>query len=487
MIQTKPATKEAWDLFHRANLAFCDIEQNGIRIDVEYCIKSISTLEKKLKVLKDKLENHEITKRWKSKYKHKFNLNSGKQMADVLFMEMGIDPPKVTDKGNYQTDADALERLEGVENIDNFIHYRRLYACRNTFLKNILAEQVNGIMHPFFHLNNIISYRSSSSNINFQNQPTRNPEQKRIVRKAFIPREHHLLGEIDFSGAEVRVSSCYHKDENMIADILDLHRDMHRDMAMECFKLSNDEWTKQIRQEVKGDFVFAEFYGSYFKQVAQALWDDIKLRKLTTKQGIGLYDHLKKKGIKNYEAFEKHIQKVEDRFWHERYPKYTEWKERFYNRYQAKGYFALKTGFICSGYMVRNAVLNYPVQGSSFHCLLKVMVELHEWLAKERMDTQICGQIHDSIILDIHPDEYSLVLNKATYLIEELQQEWKWLIIPMKAEIEICIMNAPWNAKQEVYKTECICPTCNIDRLYLCKDIDYEAYECPLCGERITP
>jgi DNA polymerase I-like protein with 3'-5' exonuclease and polymerase domains len=119
--------------------------------------------------------------------------------------------------------------------------------------------------------------------------------------------------------------------------------------------------------------------------------------------------------------------------------------------YRKKGYFQMHTGFICSGIMGRNEVVNYPVQGSAFHCLLWSFIQMDKIMRKEHWDTKLVGQIHDSIILDVLPDELSHV-KETLYDVttKKLPQTWKWIIVPLKIDIDEYGVDEPWLEKEEV-------------------------------------
>jgi len=291
----------------------------------------------------------------------------------------------------------------------------------------------------------------------------RNPELGKMVRRAFIPRPNGHLVEMDYSGIEVCIATCYHKDPRMIEYISDPTKDLHRDMAMECFALPKSEMSnptdeedkkriKQIRYCGKNMFVFPQFYGDWYRDCAASLWHATEQMKLKLRDGSSMRRHLAKKGIKNLSDFEEHLKKVEDFFWNKRFPTYNQWKKDWFRAYQKNGYLLTKTGFICQGQMRRNEIINYPVQGSAFHCLLQSLIWFvrHD-LKKRKMQAKVVGQIHDSIILDVLPDELSHV-KETLYDVttKKLPQTWKWIIVPLKIDIDEYGVDEPWLEKEEV-------------------------------------
>ena len=452
-----PNCKEGFRLFHEGLLALSDIEQTGIPIDVEYCNRQYNIIDRKIKRIKKKLEKTPEVQQWKKVYRGKFNLNSNDQLAHMLFKVWGYEAKVKTAKGSPSTNQVALEQIDSPI-VTELTTLGRLSKSRNTYIKNFLQEQVDGILHPFFNLHTVNTFRSSSSSPNFQNIPTRTPEIRKLVRRAVCPLPEYMIVEIDFSGVEVRIAACYNKDPNLIKDIIDPARDMHRDMAMECYKLGIDEMTKEIRYNGKNKFVFPQFYGDYYVTCAQSLWDAIHIQNLKTKSGVPLKKHLRTKGITSYPKFESHLKSVEDYFWGERFKVYDEWKEEHWGTYQQNGYVDLKTGFRCSGVMSKNQAINYPIQGSAFHCLLWCLIALHKWLKTRRFNTKIIGQIHDSIVLMVHPDELNRVMRKAYRIMEtEIREAWPWITVPLEVETEASPVNGSWYLKKEIVKEQCVC------------------------------
>ena len=306
--------------------------------------------------------------------------------------------------------------------------------------------------HNFFA--NEICVHNSSSSPNLQNVPIRDKIAQRACRRAVYPRAGHRLVEVDYSGIEVRVSACVHKDPQMIKYITDKTTDMHRDMAMECYKLELDEVSKAARQGAKNQFVFPEFYGSYWKNTGPGLWK--WAQDCETAQGVSLIKHLKKHGLGTELRFMKHIRKVEDRFWNERFRVYNQWKEKFWKRYLRNGYFETLTGFRCQGPMRKNEVVNYPIQGPAFHCLLKAKALTKQWIAEQRLEQDVlpCGQVHDSGMFSTAPDVFEhFAVNVHRIWCEELRKAWDWIIVPLEIEIDATPVDGNWFRKEE-YKIE---------------------------------
>lgn len=446
--------QDAYNLFHAGSKVFSKIENNGMRIDTDYVKQAIDDTEKEISLLEQEIRDSDEGKKWIKKYGNKTTFYSDKQLAYVLFKILKYEPVMFTASGAAATSAEALEQINS-EFVDKIFKLKKLNKACNTYLKNFLSESVDGILRPFFNLHLVKSYRSSSDNPNFQNIPVRDPLIKELIRKSFKAREGRRIVEIDYSALEVRIAACYHKDPNMISYIQDKTKDMHRDMAMECFRL--DQVTKEVRYVAKNMFVFPQFYGSYYASCAPNMWAAIDKLKLTTVDGKPLKEHLEEQEIyrlgKEVEpkTFLSHIKHVEDDFWGNRFPVYNQWKKDWYAEYQKKGYFNSLTGFTYSGYMRRNEVINLAVQGSAFHCTLWALINLQDTLERREMKTLIIGQIHDSIVADVPDCElYSYLKIAQNIMTKRLCKAWKWIKVPLEIEAEITPVNGTWFEKKEI-------------------------------------
>lgn len=467
-----PYNKRAYRLLHEGSIALAQVEHNGIRMDVDYLDNIIKEIDKKITELQKNLKESEVYITWKKTYGKKLNFNSGIQLGEILFSKMGFDPPAYTDSGKFSVDESSLSSINHPF-VKDYLEIKKLQKVSTTYLKGLRREIANGYLHPFFNLHITRTFRSSSSSPNFQNLPIRDPELGRIVRKAFIAREGNHIVELDFSGLEVCIAAGYHKDPTMLEYIKDKTKDMHRDMAQECFALPFEEMhdpkddedgkrIKRIRYCGKNMFVFPQFYGDWYLDCARSLWAATESMDLVTRDGAPLREHLREVGIfelgdlnpkeKPREGtFERHIQKVEEAFWNERFPVYSKWKKKWFEEYKKKGYFISKTGFICQGHMKKNEIINYPVQGSAFHCLLQSLIWIQEEIEKRGMKTLIIGQIHDSIVADVPHNELKKYLKLANHIMtKRLSKEWKWINVPLEIEAEVSPLNGCWADKKEM-------------------------------------
>jgi len=451
MVKYTPINQEGYKLLHEGILALGRAEWEGLHIDTDYCIKEQERLTKVLfQVERNLLTNKEV-RLWQKVYGNKFNLNNDYQLRHILYNRLHLRPTKESLKGTPSVDKSALENLN-LPWTEKLVKYRTLKNARDTFLEGIIRETVDGVLHPFFNLNTVITFRSSSNNPNFHNIPTRLPNIRKIVRRAFIPRPGRQLLEVDYDSIEVHISSCYHKDPNMLLYLKDKKKDLHQDLAMECYLLERKQVTDDTRYSAKNGFVFPELYGDWYQDCAKSLWKNISTLSLVRKDnGINLKKHLKNKGIKNFDKFLSHIHTVEQNFWEEKFPVYNQWKKEWIQQYEQQGFMDTLTGFRCSGALKRNEVVNYPIQGSAFHCLLWSLIRLDKEMRKRKMKSIIVGQIHDSIIFDCVPEEIEELLILVHWVMcKELRKAWKWIIVPLDIKAELAPIDGSWYEKKKV-------------------------------------
>lgn len=455
-----------------------------MKINVDLLEKNIKKVKKRIKEYEEELKQDPLWKEmWKKAFGGNAALSKPQQFAKILYdkdkllkkgYSLGLDCKKKTEKGSDSVDDENLVSID-----HPFVQkYRRMMRFKKmdgTFLKGIKNHICNGYLYANFWLDVAVTGRSTSSEPNLQNLPIRDPEQGKFIRSLFIPRKGHQFLEADFSGIEVAVACCINQDPKLIEDYT--VGDMHRDMAIEVYKLGRvaDSWFKEkgelgghnVRYAAKNGFVFPNFYGSRYVNTARSLWENCSLLKLHAPDGTPMLKYLKSQGIKKLGdcsfdeepkkgTFELHIKEVEDWMWDERYSVYTRWKKGTWNEYLESGYCKLMTGFVCtlnnSGKpMNRREVINYQIQGPAAHCLIWVLVQMDAWLRKNKMKSRIISEIHDSLILDVHRKELNAVIEHLKWLMEvRLQEVWKWVVVPLRAEIEITEVGGNWYEKKKV-------------------------------------
>jgi len=419
-------------------VALSQVQRNGICYNKDAAAKQTELLTKKIRALHKKImDSAEVKNHWKRK--NEFNPNSDTDMPKMLYDYLGYKKPE----NGGLSDETALLKI-GTSFCNDIIKYRKALKLRDTYIAQFDREQFDNKIYPFFNLHIARTFRSSSSSPNFQNIPKRDKEAQKRIRTLLSPSPGNILIEYDYKAVEVCISACNHKDSKMIKYIEDPSNDMHRDTAADIFMKKADEVTKSERQIGKNGFVFPAFYGSTAKSIAPAIWEDIE-------KDPELRNHLKNKGIKNFSKFQSHIENVEDIFWNERFSEYRDWKQRLWKKYQKTGFVDMHTGFRAYGPMDFTKVTNYPIQGPAFHCLLFTLINMQNKLNSGFCPrSKIIGQIHDSLVCDVHPDEVA-DFDKYVKIIgtKMIRKRWPWIIVPLTIEKEMGDVNGDWTTLKE--------------------------------------
>lgn len=454
----QPTMKDAYRLMHEGTLALACVEEWGMRIDVPLLEKTLLELDHQIDQITADLRNSEVWRLWKRRYGDNANLDSDVQLGVILTDDLGIDIAERTATNRVKVDE---KTLAGVDHpfVKQRLRSKKLKKLRDTYLKGLQRELVDGYIHPCINLHLVNSYRSSADRPNVQNQIRRDADFAAQLRRLFIPSPGHVLVEADMSAHEFKIGACRWRDAKLCEYASDPSKDIHRDMASECYLLPKDAVPKPCRDQAKNKFVFPIFYGSYYCKVARDLWTAIELEQLKTADGVPLKQHLANKGIHELGAcdpnqdpvpgtFEYHIYQVERDF-NTNFPEWSTRKEQALRDYQKRGYFDMMTGFRCSGVYTRNQLYNYGVQGPAFHTVLWSLIQMVKWIRRNKMRSRIICEIHDSIIADVHRDElddYLVQIQKV--MTQDVREHMKWIIVPLAVEVDLCENN--WFEKKRV-------------------------------------
>lgn len=423
---------KGFELLNEGSYYLMEAQNKGIMIDLDLLNRRKKEVNDMINEIGKKLENAKELKNWDGR--KKFNFNSSKDFTHLIKNILGkkFDGGLLTDTGEFKRDKKVLHKYK-LSFTDDLLLFKR-WSKGLDYIEQIEREIVDGKIHPFFNLHNIISFRSSSSSFNFQNIPKHDKEQKKMIRELVIPRKGNRLIEYDYKQLEVIIGTCYHKDKMLINYILNPESDMHKDQAKLLFM--KDEIDSVERFVAKNDFVFAEFYGDYYKKIAPNLWEHMP--KYTK-------NNLKEYGIRNYFDFEEHVKQVEVALW-ERFSGYADWKKRMLKKYEKKGYIESYTGFRYYGPMKRNELCNYPIQGSAFHCLLWTFIQVAKEIKKLKIKKSFfIGQIHDAAVGDIYlEDENVFDRLMFEYGTKKIREYWDWIILPLKIEKERSKIDGNW-------------------------------------------
>jgi len=460
-----PKMRAAREFFMEGLYSFCDLQENGIPLNRQYYLDQDVELIKQIEEMETSLHEFPEAQRFLRERGRPINFGSPQDKADLFFNIMGLKSIKPTGGGGQSVDASVMEELD-TPLAKEITAISKLKKIHGTYLGQFNREiDDDDKLHPFFDLHTTSTFRGSSSRVNFQNIPVREQKAMTITRGGVIPSLGNMLTDFDFGSMEVRIIACYTQDENLMAYINDPSTDMHRDQAKELFSFTDKQWdfmvsldkqnhtkhAKDVRFVAKNDEVFALFYGSYYGSIARGVFP--KLKKMTTGY-CNMFEHLRDVGIIRSlataeEDFERHVKHVEKKFWN-RFKGVKAWQEKMFKSYLEKGYIEQLFGFRTGGYLSKNDICNYNIQGTAFHCLVWVINKLIKAMEEREMNSKIIGQIHDCCLGDLVPEEkhdWCHLSNQIATI--DIRKEHPWIIVPLDIEFEGTEVNQPWSTKEE--------------------------------------
>jgi len=451
IIEKKDNLQKAFDFAMEGLSTFADIQYTGIPSLLDYYLGKYQKAGEEIETLQRKMEESEEAKKFKEMFGKKINFGSSHDIRKLLTEVYDTKLTKKTDKGNFVVDKTVLSEVK----LPVIKDQRRLAAIKKVqgtyFAQFVRETNDDGRIHPFFDLHGPVTYRSSSSSPNWQNIPIRDEGARIATRSGIFPSKGHQILDWDYGAQEFRIYACYAEDPVMIKYIEDPKTDIHRDMAMQLFLLKQHQITKPMRQVGKNAHVFPTLYGSYWKNTAPAILSDAG--GLEIEPGFTVFDHLidigiiksKRNPVDDYRNF---VKEVEGEFW-QRLKVAKRWQEKQWSFFAQHGYLETIFGFECRGYLSRNQILNYPVQGTGFHCLLyslnNVNREIQDW------NSSIIGQIHDNCIYDADPNERENLIELTEYYADtKLREDYPRIIVPLLVEWEETNVDDSWATKHSL-------------------------------------
>lgn len=445
-MNTVPTTRDAFKFLMQSECVLTRMSANGVKVDIEYMRRTMPELKVRCEELKQQfLTETPLGQKWQSIYGARVDLDSDAQTVKVL-KAYGFDKFRITDKGNVSVDKKVKEKLS-YEDSHLLLKRDKLKTIwQNLMGRTILECDENGLIHPMFQIHTARTYRGSCEAPNLQNQPKHDEDQKHIIRSAFLPRTpDRCLAELDLRGNEVSCGCSIHHDKKMLEYLSHPETaNMHKDVATHVFMLDPEDYTKGLRQGVKGPFVFAGFYGAGYESMARNLWDWCTEKKEKTAKGITILEHLANKGITCFAEFEEHIKKEYDWFWFDLFRDYGLWKEAQWEMYKRQGFLDYPTGFRATNIMTKTQAINTVVQGSSFHVLLAMLWETQKMMDKYKFKSLIVGEIHDSSLFDLVPNEYENICDIYLTSQEIVRKRWPWIVYPIQIEADLGDPGASW-------------------------------------------
>ncbi len=381
-----------------------DMERSGVKIDAGF-----------LKTMSQKLEK-DIARVEKTIYElagTEFNINSPKQLADILFIKLQLTPLKRTKTG-FSTNVDVLEELAHVHPLPaEILRYRTLAKLKSTYV-DALPLMINprtGRLHTSLNQTVTATGRLSSSEPNLQNIPIRT-EEGREIRRAFIAEPGASLLSADYSQIELRVLAHMSGDSALIRTFLE-DEDVHTRTASEIFGLSPDEVTQEMRRKAK-----AVNFGIIYGISAFGLARD-----------IGVSNSEARRYIDNYFA---------------RYPKVREFLDRTIEEAKTRGYVTTLLGrrrFIpelaSSTAAVRSfgerTAVNTPIQGTAADLIKLAMIRIQARLARQGLHAKMILQVHDELVFESPDGE----IEAMKTLVKEEMEGVLTLSVPIKVDMGV--------------------------------------------------
>lgn len=403
----KMKEEEQLELFSNIEMKLSSVlasmEIEGVRVDTKVLDEMGENINKKLDELTSEIYNYAG---------EEFNIQSPKQLGEILFEKLEIPYPKKK-KTSYSTAREILDKIVDYHPIvEKIIEHRTLNKIYTTYIvgiKNCVKE--DGKLHTIYTQTLTRTGRLSSIEPNLQNIPIRYKEGKEI-RKAFIPEENSVFLSSDYSQIELRMFAHMSGEQNLI-DAFKHHLDIHTKTAMDIYHVSKDEVTKNMRRDAKA-VNFGIIYGISSFGLAEDLGVDIKTAKKFLDNYLETFP-----GIKNY------MDKVIKNAYETGYVKTIMNRKRKIDELYNTNHMIKVQG--------ERMALNTPVQGSSADILKKAMIDIYNEFNRLNLKSKMILQVHDELIFNVKNDE----LEKVKEIVINFMENAYKLNVPLEVDVEI--------------------------------------------------
>lgn len=382
------------------------MELAGVSLDKDWLAQESVDLESDLKKLEQEI--FELSG-------EEFNMNSPRQLGDILFEKMQLDPKaKKTKTGQYATSEDILQKLASKhEIIKHILEYRQLQKLKSTYV-DALPTQIDAFdnrVHTNFSQTTAATGRLASVNPNLQNIPIRTLRGQQI-RGAFVAGEGKKLISADYSQIELRLIAEISGENNML-EAFNQGADIHASTAAKLFKIPIEEVSKIQRSQAK-----TVNFGIIYGQGAFALAEQTGLSRSEAKAMIDAY--------------------------YETYPRLREYMDEQVKKARDLGYVETILGrkrhltdinsnnFVVRGHAERNAV-NAPIQGSAADIIKLAMIRIDQQLEEKKMNTKMLLQVHDELVFESPISE----IEKASKLIKTEMESAYPTKVPLVVEVGV--------------------------------------------------
>ena len=390
------------------------MQENGITLDVKYLAELSKEFHKELTALE------------KSIYKHagvEFNINSPKQLGDILFDTLGlkIKNAKKTAGGQRSTKESELEKLKGEHVIiDDILRYRELQKLVSTYIDSLpqLVKE-DGKIHTTFLQTGTVTGRMGSKDPNIQNIPVKSTEGL-AIRKAFTAAPGYELVAIDYSQIELRIAAILSQDQSMI-DIFRRGEDVHTGVAKRVFGVSDDEVTASMRRKAKV-INFGILYGMGVNALKSNLGEDTKRE--DAQAFLNAY----------FNTFTRLAEYLEDTKTDARKNGYT---ETLFGRRRHFAGIASSVPFIRAS--AERMAINAPIQGTAADIVRIAMVRIAEYIEKKKLgdDVRMLLQIHDELVFEVREGMVEKYVPAILDIMQGTLSEKETFGVPIVAEVKV--------------------------------------------------
>ena len=380
-----------------------DMQYQGIYVDKEKLQEFGNELKTRL---------NELTSEIYELAGEEFNINSPKQLGEILFEKLQLPMGKKNKKG-YSTGVEVLEKLKDVHPIiEKLLEYRQIGKLNSTYVEGLIPcinENTHKI-HSSFHQTVTATGRISSTDPNLQNIPTRN-ELGKNLRKVFIPEYNKTFIDADYSQIELRVLAHISNDEHMI-DAFNKDEDIHKQVASKVFDTPMDEVTKEQRTRAK-----AVNFGIVYGISDFGLSEQLKIPRKEAKQYIEQY-------LSKYQGIKQFMEDIVETAKTEGYVETLFHRRRYIPEIKSNNYMVRQFG--------SRIAMNTPIQGTAADIMKLAMINVYKELQNKNLKSKIILQVHDELLIEAVEEEKEQVEN---ILKQEMENVIK-LKVPLKIDIE---------------------------------------------------
>ena len=378
-----------------------EMESTGIQTDEDF-------LDSFAKDLSEKID--ELEKAIYEQAGEEFNINSPKQLAEVLFEHMGLEGGKKTKTG-YSTAADVLEKLaEDNKIVADILEYRGLAKLRSTYAVGLVeCIKADGRIHTTFEQTVTATGRLSSTNPNLQNIPIRT-ELGRKIRKAFKPEKDSVFIDADYSQVELRILAHLAADPLLI-EAFNSGSDVHAITASKVFNVPMEEVTPLLRRRAK-----AVNFGVVYGISSFGLSKDLELTRKEAEKYIKDY-------FTSYPGIEQYLDNSVE------FAKENGYSVTMYNRRRPIP--ELKASQFMQREFGKRVAMNAPIQGTAADIMKIAMINVRDRLVKENLKARILIQVHDELLLEVPKEEEA----KASNILKEEMENAASLNVRLEVDV----------------------------------------------------